>query len=283
MKKIKLAVVGCAGRMGQQIIKEIKKFSNIILVAAVEDKNSKFLNKKINKIKISSNKEEDFKNADVIIDFSLPKSTLETIKFAKKLKKKLVIGTTGLNKNQLAKIKNESKNIAVVFAPNMSVGVNLLTSLTMKASKLLFNKSASVEVLDIHHKHKKDAPSGTALALGNAVAKGKNFNLKNISSMKPNRFRKKQLGKINFYCKRKGNIVGNHSVIFSNKGEEIELTHRGFSREIYALGAINAAIWLSKKKKGFFDMSDVSIFSSIAIFNNKSRLILRFPLSIKFR
>ena len=159
MKKIKLAVVGCAGRMGQQIIKEIKKFSNIILVAAVEDKNSKFLNKKINKIKISSNKEEDFKNADVIIDFSLPKSTLETIKFAKKLKKKLVIGTTGLNKNQLAKIKNESKNIAVVFAPNMSVGVNLLTSLTMKASKLLFNKSASVEVLDIHHKHKKDAPS----------------------------------------------------------------------------------------------------------------------------
>ena len=257
MKKIKLAVVGCAGRMGQQIIKEIKKFSNIILVAAVEDKNSKFLNKKINKIKISSNKEEDFKNADVIIDFSLPKSTLETIKFAKKLKKKLVIGTTGLNNNQLAKIKNESKNIAVVFAPNMSVGVNLLTSLTMKASKLLFNKSASVEVLDINHKHKKDAPSGTALALGNAVAKGKNFNLKNISSMKPNRFRKKQLGKINFYCKRKGNIVGNHSVIFSNKGEEIELTHRGFSREIYALGAINAAIWLSKKKKGFFDMSDV--------------------------
>ena len=89
MKKIKLAVVGCAGRMGQQIIKEIKKFSNIILVAAVEDKNSKFLNKKINKIKISSNKEEDFKNADVIIDFSLPKSTLETIKFAKKLKKKI--------------------------------------------------------------------------------------------------------------------------------------------------------------------------------------------------
>ena len=257
MKKIKLAVVGSAGRMGQQIIKEIQKFKSINLIAAIEKKNSPSINKNIKKIKITSDKEIAFREADTIIDFSLPESTLETVKYAAKLKRKIVIGTTGLNVNQIAKIKVASKKTAIVFAPNMSVGVNLLINLVNKASNILFDKDTSVEVLDIHHKHKKDAPSGTALALGYAIAKGKNFNIKNKSTMKPNKIRKKQLDKINFYCKRQGNIVGDHSVIFTNKGEEIELKHKGFSRSIYALGAIKAAIWLSRQKKGFFNMSDV--------------------------
>ena len=257
MKKIKLAVVGCAGRMGTQIIKELKNFPNVDLIAAVENKNSSFLNKKIKKIKITDDKELAFKNADVIIDFSLPESTLETLKYVLKLNKKLVIGTTGLTNKQILEIKKASKKISIIFAPNMSIGINLLLELVNKSSTIFFSKNTSVEVLDIHHKNKKDAPSGTALALATAVAEGKSFNIKNKSTMKPNKIRKKQLGKINFYCKRRGNIIGDHSVIFTNNGEEIELKHRGFNRSIYSLGAIKAVIWLSKQKKGFFNMSDV--------------------------
>ena len=257
MKKIKLALVGCAGRMGQQIIKELQNFKNVNLSAAIESQNSVFLNKKIKKIKITSDKKLAFIKSNIIIDFSSPESTLETVKYATKLKKKLVIGTTGLSLNQISNIKKASKNIAIIFAPNMSIGINLLLNIANKSSNILFNSETSVEVLDIHHKHKKDAPSGTALALADAVDKGKNFNLKNISTKKPNKKRKKQAGKINFFCKRHGNIIGDHSVIFTNKGEEIELKHRGFSRSIYATGAIKAALWLSNKKKGFFNMSDV--------------------------
>ena len=121
----------------------------------------------------------------------------------------------------------------------------------------MFAEDDDIEINEIHHKEKKDAPSGTALALANAVVKAKNFNLKKKSTIKPNKKRKKQLGKINFYCKRQGSIVGNHSVIFTNNGEEIELKHRGFNRSIYAIGAIIAAVWLHHKKKGFFNMSDV--------------------------
>ena len=257
MNKIKLVVVGCAGRMGQQLIKEMKNFKNMDLIAAIEKKNSPNINKNIKKIKITSDKKMAFRKADTIIDFSLPESTLETVKYAVKLKKKLVIGTTGLSANQVSKIKSASRKTAIVFAPNMSIGVNLLIELVNKVSNILFSNNTSVEILDIHHENKKDAPSGTALALGAAVAKGKKFNLKSKSTMKPNKTRKKQLGKINFYCKRQGNIVGDHSVVFTNNGEEIELKHRGFNRSIYAIGAIKAAIWLSTKKKGFFNMSDV--------------------------
>ena len=257
MNKIKLVVVGCAGRMGQQLIKEMKNFKNMDLIAAIEKKNSPNINKNIKKIKITSDKKMAFRKADTIIDFSLPESTLETVKYAVKLKKKLVIGTTGLSANQVSKIKSASRKTAIVFAPNMSIGVNLLMELVNKVSNILFSNNTSVEILDIHHKNKKDAPSGTALALGAAIANGKNFNLKSKSTIKPNKIRKKQLGKINFYCKRQGNIVGDHSVIFTNNGEEIELKHRGFNRSIYALGAIKAVIWLSKQKKGFFNMSDV--------------------------
>ena len=235
MKKIKLALVGCSGRMGQQIIKEIENFKNIDLVAAIEKNNLSFLNKKIKGIKVTSDKEIAFEKADTIIDFSTPESTLETLKYAEKLKKKLIIGTTGLNNNQITKIKKTSKKIAIVFAPNMSIGVNLLIGLVKQTSNIFFNNETSVEVLDIHHKHKKDAPSGTAIALGKAVADGKNFNLKSKSTLKPNKKRKKQNGKVNFYCKRQGNVVGDHSVIFTNKEEVIELKHRGFNSSIYAI------------------------------------------------
>lgn len=256
MKKIKLAIVGCCGRMGQEIIHALKNFPNCIIVGAVEKKTLLDGKKKIGNIKIIEDKNTAFKNSDIIIDFSTPQSTKETISYAVSLKKKVVIGTTGLNNAQVLIIKKASKKIPIIFAPNMSIGVNLLLSLVAKASKTFFN-NASVEILDIHHKDKKDAPSGTALALGETVAKGIGKSLKKISSTKSNNIRKKQIGKINFYSKRQGKTVGEHVTIFTNKNEELELKHKGFNRSIYADGAINAAIWLYKKKKGFYNMFDV--------------------------
>ena len=152
MKKIKLALVGCAGRMGQQIIKELQNFKNVNLSAAIESQNSVFLNKKIKKIKITSDKKLAFIKSNIIIDFSSPESTLETVKYATKLKKKLVIGTTGLSLNQISNIKKASKNIAIIFAPNMSIGINLLLNIANKSSNILFNSETSVEVLDIHQR-----------------------------------------------------------------------------------------------------------------------------------
>ena len=256
MKKIKLALVGCAGRMGREIIKELKKFSECDLISVIEEKKSKLINKKLGKSIISYDKKTAFQSVDVIIDFSTPESSLESAKIALQLKKKIVIGTTGLNNAQIAGIKKASKKIAVVFAPNMSIGINLLLELVQNTSKI-FLRDTSVEILDVHHKNKKDAPSGTALALGKAVAEGRKISLKKISSMKPNNKRKKKINQLNFFCKRQGKIVGEHSAIFTNSGEEIELRHKAFNRSIYAVGAIKAAIWILKRKKGFYKMSDI--------------------------
>ena len=254
MKKIKLAVVGCLGRMGKEIIKEINISPNCELVSAIEVKKTTI--KRISKIEISYDKKIAFSKADIIIDFSTPKSSLESVFYALKLKKKLIIGTTGLNNSQIKKIKQASKKISILFAPNMSIGINLLLLLAEQASKFFFSDS-SAEILDIHHKYKKDTPSGTALALGDAIARGQNKLLKKISNIKANKSRKKQLNRINFYCERKGNIIGEHSTIFTNSKEQIELKHKGFNRSIYAAGAIKAALWLSNKKKGFFNMFNV--------------------------
>ena len=164
-----------------------------------------------------------------------------------------------MNNVQINNIKKASGRTAIVFAPNMSIGINLMLALVKSTSKVFFNNETSIEILDIHHKHKKDAPSGTALALGNAIAREKNMLLKKLSDEKPNKKRKKQIGKINFFCKRQGNIVGEHSIIFTNKGEKIEIKHKGFNRSIYAMGAIKAGVWLhnQNKKKGFYKMFDI--------------------------
>ena len=256
MKKIKIAIVGCSGRMGIEISNSLKGFKNCILVGAIEKK--ELIKKdKIGRIAITDDKKEAFNKADVIIDFSTPTSTIESIHYALNLKKRIVIGTTGLNNQQLSKIKKASKKIPIIVAPNMSIGINLLLRLVEQASKYFFKPTSAVEILDIHHKKKKDAPSGTALALGNAVANGSGNKLKKISSVKPNKKRKKKAGKINFFCKRQGKIIGEHATVFTDLNEEIVLRHKSFNRSIYATGAINAAIWLTKRKPGFYNMFDV--------------------------
>jgi 4-hydroxy-tetrahydrodipicolinate reductase len=182
---------------------------------------------------------------------------IEILNYAKKFKKKVVIGTTGFNKKQNNLIKNYSKKIAIFKSGNMSLGINLLEYIVNILSKKIPN-NYHIGINDDHHKRKVDYPSGTALMLANAVSKGKN---KNLESIKGKIFLNKkgnlQENKINFFITRKGNTIGKHSVLFNNKIENIELKHTAFSRDLFADGALSAAIWISKKNKGLFNMQDM--------------------------
>ena len=172
MKKINLSITGCMGRMGQQILKTSRKDNKIKLISLTEGER---ISKKINGIQIQLNTEDAFKNTDVIVDFTIPKCTFEVLKIAAKLKKRVVIGTTGFTKKQENLIKLYSRKIPILKAGNMSLGINLLMYLTEITSKALDKKYLS-KVFEVHHKHKKDHPSGTALMLGKGIATGKNIN-----------------------------------------------------------------------------------------------------------
>ena len=257
MKKIKLAISGCMGRMGQQIIKSSKKDKKLQLTVLTENK---IIKKKLNGIKPDLNNEQAFKKADIIIDFTVPKCTLEILKIATKLKKKVVIGTTGFTKKEEALIKNYSKKITILKAGNMSLGVNLLMYLTEIASKSLSDKFLS-KVFEVHHKHKKDYPSGTALMLGKGIAHGVNKNLYELIGKKFLNKKSFPYGKkINFNSLRKGEVIGEHEVKFSSGKEIITLNHEAFDRTLYSEGALTAAKWLVNKKPGLYSMRDVLNF-----------------------
>tara|TARA_Y100000992_G_scaffold261408_1_gene196739 strand:- start:44 stop:820 length:777 start_codon:yes stop_codon:yes gene_type:complete len=257
MKKINLVITGCLGRMGQQLIKSSKNSRNFKLVSITENK---ILNKRVSGIKPRLNSEDAFKNANVIIDFTVPKCTLEVLKIASKLKKRVVIGTTGFSKKEEKLIRKYSKKIPILKAGNMSLGINLLVYLTEIASKSLGGNFLS-KVFEVHHKHKKDHPSGTALMLGKGIADGKNKDLSKIIGKKY--FNKKSFPyskKINFNSLRKGKIVGEHEVKFSSGKEIVTLNHEAFDRALYSEGALTAAKWLINKKPGLYSMRNVLNF-----------------------
>ena len=257
MKKINLAISGCMGRMGQQLIKSSKKNKSFKLVTLTENRE---INKKFNGVKPELNSEKAFKKTDVIIDFTVPDCTLEILKIAYKLKKKVVIGTTGFNRNQENQIKKFSKKIPILKAGNMSLGVNLLMYLTEIASKSLNDEYLS-KIFEVHHKHKKDYPSGTALMLGKGIAVGKNKNLQRLMGKKYLNKKSFPYGKkINFNSIRKGEVVGEHEVTFSSGKEIITLNHEAFDRELYSEGALTAAKWLSLQKPGLYSMRDLLNF-----------------------
>ena len=253
MKKINITITGALGRMGQILINRISKNKNLKLVSLTDIR----AGKKIKGIEIQNNNLDAFKKTDVIIDFSRPKSSIEILNFAKKLKKKVIIGTTGFTKKDENIIKKYSKKIAIFKSGNMSLGVNLLEFITRIISKKIPN-NYRIGILDNHHLAKIDYPSGTALMLANAVAKGKGKNLDKLKGkFYLNKIGNLQNNKVNFFITRKGKTIGKHSVIYDNKIENIELKHTAFSRELFADGALNAAIWISKKNKGLFDMQDM--------------------------
>jgi len=257
MKKINLAITGCLGRMGQQLIKSSKTNKNFKLVALTENKT---INKKINGIRIDKNSDQTFKKSDVIIDFTIPKCTLETLEIASRLKKKVIIGTTGFTQKEENLIKRYSKKIPILKAGNMSLGVNLLMYLTEIASESLGNDYLS-KIFEIHHKHKKDYPSGTALMLGKGIANGKNKNIYNLLGKKFLNKKSFPYGeKINFNSVRKGEIIGEHEVSFSNGKEIIKLNHEAFDRALYSDGALTAAKWINKKRPGLYSMRDLLNF-----------------------
>ena len=257
MKKINLAISGCLGRMGQQLIKSSKSNKNFNLVTLTENKP---INKKISGISLNLNTELAFKKTDVIIDFTIPKCTLEILKIASKLKKRVVIGTTGFTQKDEVLIKKFSKKIPILKAGNMSLGVNLLMYLTEVASKSL-NEEYLSKIFEVHHKHKKDYPSGTALMLGQGVANGKNKNLYNLIGHKFLNKKSFPYGKkINFNSVRKGEIIGEHEVTFSSGKEVIKLNHEAFDRALYSDGALIAAKWLMNKKPGLYSMRDLLNF-----------------------
>ena len=257
MKKINLSITGCLGRMGQQLIKSAKESKNFKIVSVTENKK---INKKVSGLRPVLNSEYAFLNTNVIIDFTIPKCTLDVLKIASKLKKKVVIGTTGFSKKEEKLIKKYSKKIPILKAGNMSLGVNLLVYLTEIASRSL-NDNFLTKVFEIHHKHKKDYPSGTALMLGKGIAAGKS---KEFNRMVGKRYLNKKSfpfsKKINFNSLRKGQVVGEHEVKFSSGKEVITLNHESFDRALYSKGALTAAKWLMNKKPGLYSMRNVLNF-----------------------
>ena len=257
MKKINLSISGCMGRMGQQLIKSSKKNKNFKLISLTENR---IVNKKISGLNPTTNSIEAFKKANVVIDFTVPKCTIEILKIASKLKKRVVIGTTGFSKKDEILIKKFARKIPILKAGNMSLGVNLLMYLTEIASKSL-GKNFLSKIYEVHHKHKIDYPSGTALMLGKGVANGQNKNLGNLMGKKY--LNKKTFPfskKINFNSIRKGEVIGEHEVKFSSGKEIVTLNHESFDRALYSEGALTAAAWLMSKKPGLYSMRDLLKF-----------------------
>jgi len=265
MKPIKVIVAGASGRMGQTIIKKIISNKSFKLIGATEGPGNKFLGSDVCKvikskkigIMITDDIEPLFSKADAIIDFTLPKVTLKHAELASKNKIVHVIGTTGFNKADEKKISLAAKKAIIIKSGNMSMGINILQQVINKSSSL-FNESFNIEVLETHHKHKIDAPSGTALMLGQSIASGKKKKLDKVKIISKVGNRKKtQNGKIIFNSFRKGNVVGDHKVIFSSKDEVIELSHEALDRGIFATGAIQAVKWGVNKRAGLYSMIDV--------------------------
>jgi 4-hydroxy-tetrahydrodipicolinate reductase len=244
MKNIKILLIGSNGRMGKILKRKILSNKKFNLINSIDKNNQKEL-------------KNDIKKTDVIIDFSAPSASIKLLKLVKKFKKKIIIGTTGFSTKGESLIKKISRSIAIFKSGNMSLGINLVGYISKILSKKIPN-DFQISVYDNHHKKKKDYPSGTALMLANAIANGKN---KNLNSMKGKIFLnnngKSIHNKINFYITRKGKTIGKHSVNFDNKIEKIEVKHTSNSRELFAEGALKAALWIKRKNKGLFDMQDL--------------------------
>ena len=258
MKKINLTISGCMGRMGQQLIKSSKKNKNFKLVSLTENRS---IQKKFSGIKPELNSVKAFEKTDIIIDFTVPNCTFEILEIASKIKKRVIIGTTGFTKSQENEIKKYSKKIPILKSGNMSLGLNLLMYLTEITSKTLNDKYLS-KIFEVHHKHKIDYPSGTALMLGKGIAAGKNKNFYDLIGKKFLNKKSFPYGKkINFNSIRKNEIIGEHEVMFSNGKEIIRLNHEAFDRALYSDGALTASYWLMKKKPGLYSMRDLLNFS----------------------
>lgn len=262
---LRVAVAGIAGRMGKIIVEAITKTRGVTLGAASVRHNSPSLGEEVGGlcglpalgVYAVDNLAEVLDDFDVLIDFTSPASTIQHIEFCVLAKKKMVIGTTGFSEQQKKVIAGAARDIPIVFAPNMSVGVNLCLKLVEEAAKVIGDDS-DVEIIEAHHRHKKDAPSGTALRMGEVVADALGRDLDEVAVYgREGNIGERDQKTIGFESIRAGDIVGDHTVMFAGEGERIEITHKSSSRMTYATGSVKAAVWLQGKEKGLYDMQDV--------------------------
>ncbi len=261
----RIIVTGATGRMGGRIIALLKEYSELQLAGALEKKGSEGIGRDIGallgtgetKVLLSDALENIIGNGDVLIDFTAPAATLQNVKLAAENKKAVVIGTTGFSKDDIETIRHLSGKIPIVLAPNMSVGVNLLFKILQDVARVL-GDDYDIEIIEAHHRLKKDAPSGTALKMAQVIAEAVKRNLDEVAVYA----RKGTIGErtkqeIGIQTVRAGDIVGEHTVLFGGLGERIEITHKASSRDTFARGALKAAIWVAEKKAGLYDMQDV--------------------------
>ncbi len=237
---IKVGIAGCKGRMGQLLSREVESSEGLTLSGGC-DRDSELSAAQL------------FEISDIVIDFSSIEASLKHAELAAKLGKALLIGTTGMSSDQIETLKSFAAKAPILLSANTSLGVNLLIQLTKKVASILGNDYA-IEILESHHKHKVDAPSGTALALGRAAAEGRNIDFESHKSI--NRDGARKADDIGFAVMRGGDVVGEHTVYFYSEGERIELTHRATDRKLFAKGAITTAKWLANQKPGFYTMDD---------------------------
>ncbi|MFN3966249.1 MAG: 4-hydroxy-tetrahydrodipicolinate reductase [Endomicrobiia bacterium] len=253
---VKIIISGICGKMGSRILALAQQDKEIEIVAGLEAKNHQMIGKKIqpSNIIVESELEKVIDKSDVLIEFTNPQATIEHIKILETFKKACVIGTTGLSEEQVSQIKNASKKIPIVFSPNMSIGVNLLFKLASEVAKILQNYD--VEIVELHHNKKKDAPSGTALKLAEKIKIARQKKLKEVFSRAGETGPRKP-DEIGIFAVRAGDIVGEHTVIFAGTGERLELIHKAHSRDTFASGALTAAKWIVNRQPGLYDMTDV--------------------------
>ena len=263
MKEVGAIVVGAAGKMGGRIIHIIKETPSIKLSRAIERSDHPAIGKDIGEViglgKMGVPLEGLLKKegGDVLINFSSPQASIESLEFAKEAGLAIVIGTTGLSSEQMNKVKELSKNVRCVLAPNMSVGVNVMFRIVQEVAKVL-GPEYDIEILEAHHRLKKDSPSGTAIKLGELIANavGRDFGKVGVYGRK-GMVGERTKEEIGMQVVRAGDIVGEHTVLFGGIGERLEIIHRAHSRDNFARGAVRAALWVVNQSNGLYDMQDV--------------------------
>ena len=253
---MKIGVTGCAGRMGKMLCQAVVE-AELELSGGTERSDSPVIGQELGKGKVFADIKDLFAVSDAVLDFTAPAASVENAKAAAESGKVLVIGTTGLTETQRAEVAKCAEKAPIVLAPNMSVGVNLLQALVEKVAAVL-DPNYDIEIVEMHHRNKVDAPSGAALALGKAAAKGRGESLDKVACYERHGvIGARPAGEIGFATLRGGDVVGDHTVIFAGTGERIELTHKASSRAVFANGAVRAALWAAGQKAGLYSMRDV--------------------------
>lgn len=254
---IKIGIAGCKGRMGKELIKQVAEQKGVTLCAGLVASEENCANEISDNLYPTTDMNTFFRASDVVIDFTCPEASLENIKRASIQKTPILVGTSGLDEKHRKAAEATAKNTAIIIAPNTSLTVNVMLAMAKKMAAVL-DESFDVEIEETHHRHKVDAPSGTAFAIGKSIAEGRGINLDSKAIFDRHHINKpRENGEIGFTAMRGGNIAGEHTVHFYGNGESLSLNSRVFDRAIFAKGALTAACWLSTQKPGLYTMADV--------------------------